>query len=64
MAKSSAQVMELLDTEDKDKVAYFINLLLSQAKYRKLKKEIAKRRAEIKKGDSLTHSDFWNKLNV
>ena len=64
-AKSSSfrkefQFLEKLDNIDKEKVSYFIRLLLNQSKYRKLKKEITLRRMEIKNGETLPHNEIWN----
>ena len=56
--------LELLDDDDKDKVRYFVRLLTRQAKYKKLKKEIRERKEEISKGDTLTHDEIWNQVNV
>ncbi len=53
------QLLEWLDNIGKEKVLHFIRLLLNQSKYRKLKKEIAIRRKEIKNGDTLTHNEIW-----
>ncbi|MCI5138820.1 MAG: hypothetical protein D3922_10480 [Candidatus Electrothrix sp. AR1] len=64
MTVSEASIMERLDQEDKEKVSYFINLLLNKTKYQALKKEIAKRRKEIKTGESLSHEEIWGQLNV
>ena len=64
MAVSTVNIIEKLDEEDKEKVSYFVNLLLSHSKYQKLKKEIAIRREEIRNGESFTHEKFWTKLNV
>jgi len=64
MTASTVNWIEKPDKEDKEKVSYFINLLLRRSKYQKLKKEIAIRRKEIRNGDSFTHEDFWTELNV
>ena len=42
------------------KIYCFVNLLLKQDKYKKLKKEICSRKKEVKKGDVLTHDEIWN----
>jgi len=57
-------ILEKMDKEDREKVSYFINILLNQSKYQKLREEIFARREEIKKGETLNHEDFWDKLNV
>jgi len=64
MTVSTVNVIEKLNKEDKEKVSYFINLLLSHSKYQKLKEEIAIRREEIRDGESFTHEEFWAELNV
>ncbi len=61
---SETSIMEHLDQEDKEKVSYFIRLLLNKSKYRVLKKEIAERRKEIKTGETLSHEEIWGPLNV
>jgi len=53
-----------MEEKDKDKVSYFMSLLLNQSNYKKLKKEIAERRIEIEEKDTLNHDDFWKNLNV
>ena len=62
MAIAVENVIENLDKEDKEKVSYFIRLLLKQAKYRQLKEEIASRRDEIQRGETLTHDEIWDKF--
>ncbi len=64
MAVSAMNIIEKLDQEDKDKVSYFIRLLLNQSKYQALKKEIALRREEIQHGETLTHEAIWDQMNV
>ncbi|MHB2149145.1 hypothetical protein ACX8XP_08825 [Calditrichota bacterium LG25] len=64
MNELDLKVLERLDKDDREKITYFIRLLLNQSKYRKLKEEISKRRDEIVRGDSLNHDEIWNKLNV
>jgi len=58
------RILEKLDDSDQEKVAYFLRLLLKQSKYRKLEKEIYRRREEIKEGNSLTHDEIWKEMNV
>ena len=53
-----------LDKDDQEKIQYFIQLLLRQSKYEKLKGEIAQRREEIAKGEVLTHKEIWDEVNV
>ena len=64
MAVSTSNILEKLDKEDKEKVSYFVRLLLNQSKYRTLKEEISLRREEINQGEWLTHDEFWDTLNV
>ena len=58
------EIINKLDQNDKEKVVYFIKLLLTKSKYDKLKKEISERRDEIKNKEILTHNEIWDKLNV
>ncbi len=60
-------VMELnkldnLDQEDREKIEYFIKLLMNQNKYKKLQKEIEERRNEIKNGEILSHDEIWEAM--
>ncbi|MCD6183107.1 MAG: hypothetical protein J7K01_02250 [Thermovirga sp.] len=64
MSKGNISILNKLDKEDKEKVSYFIRLLMRQSKYRKLREEISARREEIKKGETLTHDDIWDELDV
>ncbi len=57
-------LIEKLDKQDKEKVKYFLRLLLEQKKYNNLKKEISRRRKEISTGKILSHDEIWNKLDV
>ncbi|HGY56685.1 MAG TPA: hypothetical protein ENK44_13340 [Caldithrix abyssi] len=64
MTELEIEVIEKLDKEDREKIAYFTELLLQKSKYHPLKKEIEKRREEIKNSDVLMHEEIWNKMNV
>ncbi len=64
MSVVKMDVIEKLDEEDREKIAYFANLLMQQTKYRRLKKEVEERRQEIKQGEILTHSEIWDSMNV
>ncbi len=64
MAPLEMDIIEKLDQEDKEKVSYFIRLLLHQSKYQALKKEIAQRREEIRQGNTLTHEAIWESVHV
>ena len=64
MSTIEIDVIEKLEKNDQDKVSYFLQLLLNQNKYKKLKEEIYLRRKEIKNKDILTHDEMWNLLDV
>lgn len=64
MAISESNILEKLDSVDREKVSYFVRLLLDQSKYRRLKEELSLRREEIHQGETLTHDDVWDTLNV
>ena len=64
MTVTNMQIFEKLDPDDQKKVAYFLELLIEQSKYRKTKTEVAERRTEIQKGEVLTHEEIWNRMNV
>ena len=53
-----------LDGDDRDKIMYFVNLLIKKEKYDKLKKDISNRRLEIESGETITHDDIWKQMNV
>ena len=57
-------LIDKLDHEDREKVSYFVKLLMRQSKYRRLQAEVSERRQEIKRGDTLTHKEIWEELNV
>ena len=54
--------MTLLDNEDKNKILEFINILIKQSKYNKLRKEIELRRAEVQTGQILSHEEIWQDI--
>lgn len=64
MKKTEMDMIKQLAQEDQDKVSYFIQLLMHQAKYHALRQEIALRREEIAQGNTLTHEDIWETLHV
>ncbi len=64
MSVSTMNIVEKLDKKDQEKVSYFIQLLLNQARYRTLKEEISLRRQEIQDGETLTHDEIWDTVNV
>ncbi len=53
-------VINNLQKEDQKKISYFVNLLLKEDKYKKLRKEISLRKKEIKKRNVLTHDEIWS----
>ncbi len=57
-------IIDRLDEDDKYKVKYFIQLLIRQEKYNKLKEEVQSRRKEIAQGEILSHDEIWNHLDV
>jgi len=64
MGMSAISIIENLEIEDKEKISYFIKLLLNKSSYQKLREEISDRREEINKEEILTHENIWNTLNV
>ncbi len=52
MSTLSIDLINNLQKEDQMKISYFVNLLL--------KKEIALRKKEVKKGVVLTHEEIWS----
>jgi len=64
MNVKKSNILEKLDKEDQEKIAYFLDLLLKQTKYKKLRAEISSKREEIKKGNVLTHDEIWDELDV
>jgi hypothetical protein len=53
------EIISLLDDEDKKTLSEFANILVKHNKYRKLRKEMENRRAEVRKGDVLSHEEMW-----
>ena len=64
MGKENLDILDKLDREDREKVSYFIRLLASQTKYRKLAEELEERRKEIREGKVLGHEEIWKELDV
>lgn len=64
MNTSEISIIGRLDKDDKEKVSYFIRLLLKKSKYQALKKELAERRQEIESGETLSHEEIWGQMNV
>ncbi len=62
--RNESQLFEKLDSIDKEKVSYFIRLLMNQSKYQNLKNEISERRKEVQNGDVLTHDEIWKEFDV
>lgn len=57
-------ILERLDDDDKFKIRYFIQLLMQEEKYHKLKDEILSRRKEIEQSKTLTHEEIWANVDV
>ena len=51
---------EILDEQDKKLVKKFIEEFVKKEKYESLRKEIQKRRHEIKKGHIASHEEIWD----
>ena len=64
MAVTNLDILDRLDEEDREKVSYFVSLLVSRAKYRRLKEEIEQRRREVEGGETLSHEEIWNQVDV
>ncbi len=64
MGMSAINILENLEEDDKNKVSYFIELLLNKSKYQNLKDEISLRRKEIEQDKTFAHDDIWKTLNV
>ncbi|MCI5218965.1 MAG: hypothetical protein D3914_07200 [Candidatus Electrothrix sp. LOE2] len=64
MNTSEISIIGRLDKDDKEKVSYFIRLLLKKSKYQALKKELAERRQEIESDETLSHEEIWGQMNV
>ena len=64
MYSINLRLFKKLDEEDQEKVAYFLKLLIDQAKYRKTKAELMERRREVENGEVLTHEEIWKQLNI
>ena len=58
MKKTEMDMIKQLAQEDQDKVSYFIQLLMHQAKYHALRQEIALRREEVAQCASSDNSDI------
>jgi hypothetical protein len=52
--------ISLLDKADQRKIAEFVQILLNRDKYQNLRKEVEARRAEIEKGEVVSHDDIWS----
>ena len=59
-----SEALERLDPDDREKVKYFLDLLLRQAKYKKLREEIEERREEVRRGETIGHDDLWGQADV
>ena len=61
-AKEQTMIKEYenLNEQDKKLVERFIEELLKKEKYEHLRKEIQKRRQEIKEKKTFSHDEIWN----
>ncbi len=53
------KIISLLDDEDKKSLSEFAGILFKKNKYTTLRREIEVRRAEIAKGEVLSHKEIW-----
>ena len=60
MSVKMIKEFEALDEKDKKLVERFIQELLKKEKYEYLRKELQKRREEIKKGQIISHDEIWD----
>lgn len=51
-----------LTPEAKTLLERFAKLLLKRKKYTEMRKDIEKRRKEVKEGEYLTHEEFWRDI--
>ncbi len=51
---------EILNEQDKKLVKKFIEELIKKEKYESLRKELQKRRQEIKEGRVVSHDELWD----
>ena len=58
------EILDKLDEKYREKLSYFARLLISQSKYRRLQQEVLERKHEIKKGETLTHQEILDKVDV
>ncbi|MEE4357306.1 MAG: hypothetical protein V2I97_12640 [Desulfococcaceae bacterium] len=56
------KIISLLDEEDKQILSKFVTTLMQKRKYNCLRKEIESRRAEVEKGEVLSHKELWQDL--
>ncbi|HFE63255.1 hypothetical protein B1H10_03170 [candidate division KSB1 bacterium 4484_188] len=60
--KNLNEFEKILEEPDKKLLLHFANSLLKREKYKKLRAEIDNRRAEIKKGEILSHDELWKEI--
>ena len=56
--------LKRLDDKDQKKIDYFFKLILKKSKYKELRAEIKSRRKEIQDGETLSHDQLWQELDV
>ena len=64
MATLTDKDLSRLDDKDQEKIDYFFRLILKKSKYKQLRTEIKNRRKEIKSGESLSHEQLWQNVDV
>jgi len=62
MTVAELSKLDKLDNEDREKIIYFVKLLMNQKKYKNLQGEIEERRQEIKTGEVLSHREIWESV--
>ena len=62
MNTTLAELESKLTPENKTLLERFAKLLLKRKKYTEMRKDIEKRRKEVKEGEYLTHEEFWRDI--
>ena len=60
--KNIKEIEDLLDEEDRELLFSFARTLLQTEKYQRLRKELQKRRDEVRRKETLTHDEFWREI--
>ncbi len=55
-------IIPLLDDEDKNTLSEFVKILVKKNKYNRLRREVEIRRAEVRKGEVLSHGEIWQDI--